>query len=105
MKPAALLVLSIALPCAFAQAPAAAPPATVGAAIDREISLVERSVIGAVEAMPADKFNFSRIASISKARLSRMFTLSPASRNIWQPRTISCGAEPAAIKFPPASPA
>ena len=59
MKPAALLVLSIALPCAFAQAPAAAPPATVGAAIDREISLVERSVIGAVEAMPADKFNFS----------------------------------------------
>jgi DinB superfamily len=43
---------------AFAQPPA--PPITsVGAAIDREVSLAERQVIAAVEAMPADKFNFS----------------------------------------------
>jgi len=41
---------------AFAQ-PASNP--AIGAAIDREISLVERQVIGAAEAMPDEKFNFS----------------------------------------------
>ena len=40
----------------FAQ-PAAKP--TIGAAIDREISLVERQVVSAAEAMPEEKFNFS----------------------------------------------
>lgn len=60
MKPAAALL--IALACAagcFAQAPAATPPSSVGAAIDREIGLVERQIVAAVEAMPEDKFNFS----------------------------------------------
>lgn len=60
MKPAAVLV--IALGCAsgaFAQRPAPAPPASVGAAIDREIALVERQVVAAVEAMPEAKFDFS----------------------------------------------
>jgi hypothetical protein len=61
MKPATILL--IALGCtsgAFAQAPAApAPPASEGAAIDREITLVERQVVAAVEAMPEAKFNFS----------------------------------------------
>jgi hypothetical protein len=44
---------------AFAQNPAAQPPASVGAAIDREISVAERQIMAAVEAMPEDKFNFS----------------------------------------------
>lgn len=53
----------IALGCvsaAFAQPPAApAPPASVGAAIDREIGLVEAQIMAAVQAMPEEKFNFS----------------------------------------------
>jgi len=54
----ALLIASAAY--AFAQNPfPPTPPASVGAAIDREISLAERQVVTAVEAMPADKFNFS----------------------------------------------
>jgi hypothetical protein len=45
---------------AFAQQGAAPPPpASVGAAIDREISLAERTIVAAVEAMPEAKFNFS----------------------------------------------
>ncbi|HEX4596008.1 MAG TPA: DinB family protein [Bryobacteraceae bacterium] len=60
MKSAAGLV--IALGCAsivFAQRGAPAPPASVGAALDREIGLIERQVVAAVEAMPEAKFNFS----------------------------------------------
>jgi DinB superfamily len=57
MKPLALM---IALACtAFAQPPAAAPPATLGAALDREISLAEQQITRLVDAMPADKFNFT----------------------------------------------
>jgi uncharacterized damage-inducible protein DinB len=37
--------------------PEAAP--TIGSAIDREISLVEKEVVEAAEAMPEDKFDFS----------------------------------------------
>jgi hypothetical protein len=58
----ALVIASLALALgsnAFAQPPAAAPPASVGAAIDREISMAERTLIGAVEAMPEAKFNFT----------------------------------------------
>ncbi len=43
---------------AFAQFPQT-PAASVGEAIDREVSLAERQLISVVEAMPADKFNFS----------------------------------------------
>lgn len=43
--------------CAFAQAPAAPP--TVGGAINMGLSLVERTVVAAADAMPADKYNFS----------------------------------------------
>ena len=60
MKSASALLM--ALGCVsggFAQPPAAAPPASVGAAIDREIGLIERQVVAAVEAMPEAKFNFS----------------------------------------------
>jgi uncharacterized damage-inducible protein DinB len=44
-------------------APAAAPaqPPTVGAVIDREISIIEREFVSAAEAMPEDKFNFTPI--------------------------------------------
>ena len=60
MKPAAALLIAFgAASGAYAQRPAATPPASVGAAIDREISLVERQIVAAVEAMPEDKFNFS----------------------------------------------
>jgi len=60
MKPAAFLFIALGcVSCAFAQRPAAAPPTSVGAAIDREIGLVERQIVGAVEAMPEAKFNFS----------------------------------------------
>ncbi len=60
MKPALALFIALGcIPGAFAQRPAATPPASVDAAIDREIGLVERQVVGAVEAMPEAKFNFS----------------------------------------------
>jgi uncharacterized damage-inducible protein DinB len=44
--------------------PAATPaqPPTVGAVIDREISVVEREFVSAAEAMPEDKYNFSPVS-------------------------------------------
>jgi len=60
MKPSAVLVIALGcISAVFGQRPAPTPPASVGAAIDREISLVERQIVGAVEAMPEAKFNFS----------------------------------------------
>lgn len=41
------------------QAQSPQPPATIAAAIDREISGVEKQVLAAAEAMPDAKFNFS----------------------------------------------
>lgn len=59
MKTATTLLLALGA-AAFAQSPfPPTPPASVGAAIDREITLAERQVVSAVEAMPEDKFNFS----------------------------------------------
>jgi hypothetical protein len=44
-------------------APASAPqgqqPPTIASTIDREISTIEKQLVGAAEAMPEDKFNFS----------------------------------------------
>src|SRR5207249_12140879 len=34
-------------------------PPTIGSAIDREISIVEKEIVEAAEAMPSDKFDFS----------------------------------------------
>jgi hypothetical protein len=34
-------------------------PPTIGSAIDREISIIEKEVVEAAEAMPEDKFDFS----------------------------------------------
>ncbi len=60
MKPApALLIALFCSSAAFAQPQAPAPPTSVGAAIDREIGLVENQIVAAVEAMPEDKFNFT----------------------------------------------
>jgi uncharacterized damage-inducible protein DinB len=35
------------------------PPPTIASAVDRQISLIEKEVVEAAEAMPDDKFNFS----------------------------------------------
>src|SRR5262245_28934582 len=59
--------LSLAAASAYAQAhsPAAgasaspSTPTTIASAIDREISIVEKEVVEAAEAMPEDKFDFS----------------------------------------------
>jgi DinB superfamily len=60
MKPAAVMLIALGcISSALAQRTAPAPPASVGAAIDREISLVERQIVSAVESMPEAKFNFS----------------------------------------------
>ncbi len=39
--------------------PAQLAPPTVGAVIDREVSIIEREFVSAAEAMPEDKFNFA----------------------------------------------
>ena len=60
MKPVTALFIAFGFgSAALAQNPAAQPPASVGAAIDREIGVAERQILAAVEAMPEDKFNFS----------------------------------------------
>jgi uncharacterized damage-inducible protein DinB len=61
--------LSLAAASAYAQAAKSSPagrasvspstPPTIASAIDREISLVEKEVLEAAEAMPEDKFDFS----------------------------------------------
>ncbi len=61
--------LSLAATSAFAQTAKSSPaaggsasastPPTIASAIDREISLVEKEVVEAAEAMPEDKFDFS----------------------------------------------
>src|SRR5246127_4947416 len=45
-------------PAAGASASPSSPP-TIASAIDREISIVEKEVVEAAEAMPEDKFDFS----------------------------------------------
>jgi len=72
MKHPSLLLtaaLSLAAASAYAQAAKTSPaagasaspstPPTIASAIDREISLVEKQVVDAAEAMPEDKFDFS----------------------------------------------
>src|SRR6476659_3048248 len=61
--------LSLAAASAYAQSAKSSPaagaaaspstPPTIASAIDREISLVEKEVVEAAEAMPEDKFDFS----------------------------------------------
>jgi uncharacterized damage-inducible protein DinB len=59
--------LSVAAASAYAQAAKSSPaagaspstPPTIASAIDREISIVEKEVVEAAEAMPENKFDFS----------------------------------------------
>jgi len=61
--------LSLAAASAYAQAATSSPaagasaspstPLTIASAIDREISIIEKELIDAAEAMPEDKFDFS----------------------------------------------
>lgn len=64
--PSAVLLLAVLAPgqntkksTSAPQSQSPQPPATIAAAIDREISGVEKQVLAAAEAMPEDKFNFS----------------------------------------------
>jgi hypothetical protein len=41
------------------QTPAAQPPPTVASTVDRQVSMIEKEVVEAAEAMPEEKFNFS----------------------------------------------
>jgi len=69
LQPSLLLVLSLAAASAYAQSAKSSPatgvsaspstPPTIASAIDREISIVEKEVVDAAEAMPQDKFDFS----------------------------------------------
>jgi uncharacterized damage-inducible protein DinB len=72
MKHPSLLLtaaLCLAAASAYAQATKSSPaagasaspstPATIASAIDREISIVEKEIVDAAEAMPEDKFDFS----------------------------------------------
>jgi len=64
-------LLCLAAPSAYSQATKSSPaagasastspstPPTIASAIDREISIVEKELIDAAEAMPEDKFDFS----------------------------------------------
>src|SRR6266481_8769115 len=56
-------VCFLSLVAAFAQAGAAAKPAseppTIASVLDRQLSGIERNITGAAEAVPADKYDFS----------------------------------------------
>ena len=58
---AALLIMTA--PALIAQTPSgskpAPPPPTIASAIDVQVGILEREFVGAAEAMPDDKFNFS----------------------------------------------
>jgi hypothetical protein len=63
MKSAGLVLLSISIlsSAALAQAGGASQraPATVASILERQVSLIEKEVVEAAEAMPEDKFNFA----------------------------------------------
>ncbi len=72
MKPTSLLLtaaLSLAAASAYTQPAKSSPaagasaspstPPTIASAIDREISIIEKEIVEAAEAMPEDKFDFS----------------------------------------------
>ncbi len=55
------ILLTLGVPMAQAQQKKAAPepPPTIASALDRELSTVERELVGAAEAMPEDKYGFA----------------------------------------------
>jgi len=57
-----VFVCSVSSVAAFAQAGTAAKPAeppTIASVLDRQLSGIERNIMGAAEAIPADKYDFS----------------------------------------------
>ena len=46
-------------PTTASQGQAAQPPASIAALVDQHVSAIEKLVVGAAEAMPDDKFNFT----------------------------------------------
>jgi DinB superfamily len=58
MRQVGIVLLSLLSVAAWAQSTQSAAP-TIASAVDSEISLVEKEVVEAAEAMPEDKFNFS----------------------------------------------
>jgi len=57
-KSSAVAAATAAAPQSSPQA-SSSPSPTIGSAIDREISIVEKEIVEAAEAMPEDKFDFS----------------------------------------------
>jgi hypothetical protein len=57
---AVVLATALTLGCTagFAQEKAAAPPSTITATFDQELSHMEKGLIGLAEAMPEDKYSF-----------------------------------------------
>src|SRR5580658_8584679 len=84
MKLSAAFVIALSVSArVFAQPPAAPPPTSVGAALDREISLAERQLIGAVEAMPEAKFNFTpESLDIKGANFKGVYTFAGLAKHL-----------------------
>src|SRR6266436_6350904 len=55
----AVAAATAAAPQSSASSGTPSTPPTIGSAIDREISIIEKEVVEAAEAMPEDKFDFS----------------------------------------------
>ncbi len=75
------------------QSPAIGSMATPVSAFDSQLSLIEGEMMGAVKAMPADKFAFAPSAAIfapgQKDRIRYRYARSPSRQRTWQRRTIS----------------
>ncbi len=56
---AAMLIFAVSGGVAQNASAAPAPPPTIASAIDVQVGILEREFVGAAEAMPDDKFNFS----------------------------------------------
>ncbi len=57
-----LLALSVPLATAQQQKAEPQPPPTIASVLDKELSVVEKEVVSAAEAMPEDKYNFAPTA-------------------------------------------
>ena len=72
-QPIALLLFAVlAITAAVAQQPSA-PPATFTEAMERQLMNVEKGIIGAADAMPADKYDFAPPTSMGDFKGVRTF--------------------------------
>lgn len=82
MKPVKAFLIAIGC-VPFAMAWQAAAPASVGAALDREISIVEGQIMAAVQAMPEDKFNFTPDSlAIKGANFKGVYTFAGLAKHL-----------------------